>query len=166
MRVYFVRIALTKGPTPVPARQPEPHDLIARAYAGGRASAQRLAVAQAVGRASGAFTADDLTSIVRERYPRVSTATVYRCVSAMAASGYLSRVGDRDGAALWVRCDADGHHHHLVCTSCGAIAHTACPLDAEALAASAPEGFTITSHDIRLYGLCSACAGRTDKVGG
>lgn len=142
------------------------HELIARAYAGGRASAPRLAVAQAVGRAGGAFTVDELTSIVREQDPRVSTATVYRCVSAMACSGYLSRVGDRDGAALWVRCEGDGHHHHLVCTSCGAIAHTACPVDAEVLAASAPEGFTITSHDVRLYGLCSSCAGLAPKTGG
>jgi Fur family ferric uptake transcriptional regulator len=142
------------------------HDLIVRAYAGGRSSAQRLAVAQAAGRAGGAFTVDDLTSLVREQDPGVSKATVYRCVAAMAASGYLSCVGDRDGAVLWVRCDADGHHHHIVCTSCGATVHTACPVDAARLAASAPEGFTITSHDVRLYGLCAACAGRTEKAGG
>ena len=140
-------------------------DLISRAYAGGRASAQRLAVAQAVGRAAGAFTADSLASLVREQDPAVSKATVYRCVSAMAASGYVTRIGDRDGAALWVRCDADGHHHHLVCTSCGATAHTACPVDADALAASAPEGFTITSHDVRLYGLCASCSERAQRTG-
>jgi len=142
------------------------NDLIARAYAGGRASAQRLAVARAVGRARGAFTVDDLTALVRERDSGVSKATVYRSVSAMAASGYLTRIGDRDGAVLWVRCDADGHHHHLVCTSCGATAHTACPVDADALAASAPEGFTITSHDVRLYGLCASCSGRMQRAGG
>jgi Fur family ferric uptake transcriptional regulator len=161
-----VRIILTKGSTSVIRTPAGPHDLIFRAYAGGRSSAQRLAVARAAGRAGGAFTVDDLTAIVREQDPRVSTATVYRCVSAMACSGFLSRVGERDGAALWVRCDADGHHHHLVCTSCGAIAHTTCPVDADALAASAPEGFTITSHDVRLYGLCSSCAARSEKAGG
>ena len=141
------------------------NDLIARAYAGGRASAQRMAVAQAVGRAAGAFTVDGLTALVREQDPGVSKATVYRCVSAMAASGYLTRIGDRDGASLWVRCDADGHHHHLVCTACGATAHTACPVDADALAASAPEGFTITSHDVRLYGLCASCSGHAERTG-
>ena len=141
------------------------NDLIARAYAGGRASAQRLAVAQAVGRAAGAFMVYDLTALVRERDPGVSKATVYRCVSAMAASGYLTCIWYRGGAALWVRCDTDGHHHHLVCTSCGATAHTACPLDADALAESAPEGFTITSHDVRLYGLCASCSKHAERTG-
>ena len=141
------------------------NDLFARAYAGGRSSAQRVAVAQAVERAAGAFTVDGLTALVREQDAGFSKATVYRCVSAMATSGYLTRVGDRDGAALWVRCDAGGHHHHLVCTSCGATAHTACPVDADALAASAPEGFTITSHDVRLYGLCASCSKHAERTG-
>jgi Fur family ferric uptake transcriptional regulator len=141
-------------------------ELLARAYAGGRASAQRLAVASAVERAGGAFTVEELTTLVRHRDPGIATATVYRCVAAMAAAGYLSSVGERDGAALWVRCDATGHHHHLVCTSCGATAHTACPVDERALAASAPEGFTVTSHDFRLYGLCASCAGRAAKTDG
>jgi len=143
-----------------------PHDLIARAYAGGRASAQRLAVARAAEGAGGAFTVEELAALVRRDDPGVATATVYRCVSAMAAAGYLTCVGERDGAVLWARCDARGHHHHLVCTSCGATAHTACPVDEAALAASVPEGFTVTSHDVRLYGLCAACAGRAETTGG
>jgi len=129
---------------------PTARDLIARAYAGGRASAQRLAVASAVEGTGGAFTVEDLATLVRRDDPGIAIATVYRSVSAMAASGYLTGVGERDGAALWVRCDATGHHHHLVCTSCGATAHTTCPVDERALAASAPEGFTVTSHDVRL----------------
>jgi len=141
-------------------------DLIARAYAGGRASAQRLAVASAAERAGGAFTVEELATLVRLSDPGIATATVYRCVAAMAAAGYLSSVGERDGATLWVRCDATGHHHHLVCTSCGATAHAACPVDEQALAASAPEGFTITSHDVLLYGLCASCTGLAAKTGG
>jgi Fur family ferric uptake transcriptional regulator len=147
--------------TPVASR-----DLIARAYAGGRPSAQRLAAARAAEGASGAFTVGELAALAREDDPGASTATVYRCVAAMAAAGYLSRVGERGGAALWARCDATGHHHHLVCTSCGATAYAACPVDEKALAAAAPGGFTLTSHDVRLYGLCAACIGRADKAGG
>jgi Fur family ferric uptake transcriptional regulator len=142
------------------------HDLVSRAYGGGRTSAQRLAVARAAERASGAFTVEDLVALAREEDPRVSTATVYRCVAAMAAAAHLAGVGERDGAALWARCDAAGHHHHLVCTSCGKTAHAACPVDETALAAAAPEGFTVTSHDVRLYGLCAACAAQSDRPGG
>lgn len=139
--------------------RPDQSELLTRAYAGGRASAQRGAVADAVERIGGAFTVGDLATSVRGDNPRISTATVYRCVAAMAAAGYLSRVGVRDGATLWARCDMADHHHHLVCTSCGATAATECPLDAGALA-TAPDGFTVTSHDVVLYGLCGSCSSR------
>lgn len=128
------------------------------AYGAGRSTAQRRAVAAAAGRSSSAFTADDLAARVRRDEPGVSTATVYRSIAAMVASGYLATVGERDGAALYAHCDEAGHHHHLVCTSCGATAHTPCPVDQRVLAATAPDGFVVTSHDVLLYGLCATCA--------
>lgn len=137
--------------------------LTARAYGGGRVTAARRTVAEAAEGACGAFTVETLSELVRERDPRVSTATVYRCVAAMARTGHLTLVGERDGASLWARCDTAGHHHHLVCTSCGATAPAACPVDVETLAASAPAGFRITGHDVRLYGLCAACATGADR---
>lgn len=128
-----------------------------RAYGSGRSTAQRRAVASAAARSGSAFTADDLAARVRGDEPGVSTATVYRSISAMVASGYLAVVGERDGAALYTHCGKSGHHHHLVCTSCGATAHTPCPVDPSVLAAAAPDGFVVTSHDVRIYGLCAAC---------
>jgi Fur family transcriptional regulator, ferric uptake regulator len=136
------------------------------AYGAGRSTAQRRAIAAAAEGFSGAFTADDLAGRVRRDAPFVSTATVYRAIAAMASSGYLTQVGDRDGAALYARCEEPGHHHHVVCTRCGATAHTPCPLDEAGLAAAAPDGFVVTSHEVRLYGLCAACAGRGDTGAG
>lgn len=130
------------------------------AFGGGRSTPQRRAVAEAAARMGGAFTADDLAARVRADAPGVSVATVYRSIAAMADSGYLTLVGDREGAALYARCAEAGHHHHVVCTRCGATAHTPCPVDEAAISASAPDGFVVTSHEVRLYGLCARCAGR------
>ena len=127
------------------------------AYGVGRTTAQRRAVAAAASSFGRAFTADDLASRVRRDAPGVSTATVYRSIAAMTLSGFLTRVGARDDAALYTRCGETGHHHHVVCTRCGAIAHTPCTVG-EAAAAVAPAGFVVTSHEVRLYGLCAACA--------
>jgi Fur family transcriptional regulator, ferric uptake regulator len=132
----------------------------ADAYGAGRSTAPRRAVASAASGFPGAFTAEQLAARVRLDSPGVSTATVYRSIAAMAASGYLTQVGEREGAALFARCQESGHHHHVVCTACGATAHTPCPVDEAGLAASAPEGFVVTSHEVRLYGLCAKCAGR------
>lgn len=127
------------------------------AFGSGRANAPRAAVACAATRAGCAFTVDDLLRMVRADDAGIATATVYRAVAAMAARGYVERVGERDGAALYARCGTTRHHHHLVCTRCGAVADLPCPLDEAALDAAAG-GFVVTGHEVNVFGLCPACA--------
>ena len=117
---------------------------------------RRRSVAAAVDELDRAFTVEDLVDAVRTRSPGIGIATVYRAVAAMEDAGALERVGSREGSALYVRCSAAEHHHHLVCTACGAVAHTPCPLGAPPSDAS-HEGFVVTSHQITLYGLCATC---------
>lgn len=128
------------------------------AYGAGRVTAPRRLIADTALRLNRAFTIDELAEAVRRIDPRhAATATVYRAVAAMEASGFLARVGVRDGAALFAHCgDSAHHHHHVVCDSCGKIAHAACPLPEVETGRSA--GFIITRHEVTLYGLCPACA--------
>jgi Fur family transcriptional regulator, ferric uptake regulator len=136
------------------------HDLMRAAFGGGRASSQRLAIAAATAAESGAFTADDLAASARAEDPRIGLATVYRSIAAMLASGWLERVGTRDGHALYLRCTAgEHHHHHLVCTSCGRVEETPCPLGDVALERAARAGFVVTRHEVNVYGLCRSCLG-------
>jgi Fur family ferric uptake transcriptional regulator len=118
---------------------------------------RRRSVAAAADGFSRAFTVDDLIAAARTHSPGIGVATVYRAVTAMESAGSLERVGMREGSALYVRCSAEEHHHHLLCTGCGAVAHTECPLDPFLPDASC-RGFVVTSHEITLYGLCAACA--------
>lgn len=111
----------------------------------------------------GAFTVEELVAAVRKDRPDTGQATVYRAVTAMEATGWLQRVGERDGNTLFARCGetcgGDGrHHHHLVCTGCGAVVATDCPVSNAIRLAADSAGFTITGHDLRLYGLCPDCA--------
>jgi Fur family ferric uptake transcriptional regulator len=128
-------------------------------YGAGRTSAQRATIADAAERMSGAFTVEELAEAVRREGGSAGTATVYRAVAAMSQTGHLERVGDRGGKSLYVRCDVRAHHHHLVCTECGSIAETPCPLDDAALSAAGGEGFVVTSHEVTVYGLCRTCSG-------
>jgi len=127
------------------------------AYGTGRLTAPRAAIARAVG-VLDAFTVEELAAVVRHRSPEAgATATVYRAVAAMEDSGYIERVGARDGRALYARCATPSHHHHIVCDGCGRVAHADCPV-VPTLEAERADGFVVTRHEVTLYGLCPACA--------
>lgn len=128
-----------------------------RAYADGRMTPQRREIARAASSMTGAFSAADLAACVRAESPGVGLATVYRGVAALEASGWIARAGERDGAALYVCCSHEGHHHHLVCTGCGRVEHAACPVEPVLAEVAQTTGFRVTGHDVRLYGVCDAC---------
>jgi Fe2+ or Zn2+ uptake regulation protein len=107
----------------------------------------------------GAFTVDELSIAARAHGASAGTATVYRAVAAMEASGWLERVGERNGSALFARCGAGGHHHHhVICDGCGRVAATDCPVAEQVASSAQSDGFVITRHEVTLYGLCSQCA--------
>lgn len=122
-------------------------------------TAPRKMIAACVDGLEGAFTVEQLSSALRDvDVSDSATATVYRAVAAMEASGYIERVGERDGSALFARCRHEDHHHHIICEVCGRTASARCPLDAVFLTSIHQEGFTVTRHEVTIYGRCSACA--------
>ncbi len=126
-------------------------------YGPARRSAARMLIAQAVDATSGAFTASELAEGLASAGNGVGLATIYRALSAMEESGYVVRVGARGEAALFARCGRDGHHHHAVCTGCGAVEHVECHLDQTVGAAATGNGFTITDHEMTIFGVCKTC---------
>jgi Fur family transcriptional regulator, ferric uptake regulator len=129
------------------------------AYGTRRVSRQRAAIADAAVALAGAFTIDDLARAVSGGAQAAGTATVYRAVAAMEASGWVERVGEREGHALYVHCtDGHRHHHHAVCEGCGTVRSTSCPLDRIAENSADLDGFVVTRHEVTLYGLCPSCA--------
>lgn len=82
---------------------------------------------------------------------------MYRAVAAMENAGFIERVGARGGSALYARCDASAHHHHIVCDACGVTAEAECPLGTT-LDVAGTAGFVVTRHEVTLYGLCPTCA--------
>ncbi len=139
------------------------NDLYQRAFGSARFSEPRLWVARAADGIGSAFTVDELAAAVRAENPGAgATATIYRSVASMEQTGFLERVGERDGAALFARCAAHAHHHHIVCDGCGKTAHAECPLSAgDGVPPARADGFVITRHEVTLYGLCPECASQT-----
>lgn len=139
---------------------PSENHPMAEPFGEGRLTPQRAAIAECAAEMRGAFTVDELGAAMRRRDGAVGTATLYRAVAALEASGWLERVGERGGSALFARCTAaGGHHHHLICDGCGRIEATSCPVEPGSISAAEKGGFTVTRHEVTLYGLCATCAG-------
>lgn len=82
--------------------------------------------------------------------------TVYRTLDALVAEGLAQAVHLGDGRVRYELTDS-GHHHHLVCLSCGTVERVeGCLLRADA-GKRGGRGFTVTGHRLELVGYCAAC---------
>jgi Fur family ferric uptake transcriptional regulator len=89
----------------------------------------------------------------------VGLATVYRALQAFVASGEVDVVLNEEGEAIYRRCDSDGHHHHLVCRSCGlSVELPSEEVETWATKLARRHRFTSVVHVAELFGLCRACS--------
>ena len=121
-----------------------------------RLTPQRQAVLDVIAERDGSFTAVDLFETARRRNPKLGLATVYRTVELLRRTGSVRSLAG-DARPAYVRCDP-GHHHHLICLTCGAVAET------ELCGAPSPAelkrryGFRAETHELDVYGTCASCA--------
>jgi len=117
---------------------------------------QRRAVVEAI-RTGGdtSFTAVEVYDRARKLEAGVSLATVYRTIDLLKRTDAVRPLAGSERGE-YVRC-SPGHHHHLICVSCGSVEETelcAAPADEEL---RLRHGFTPSSHEVDVYGTCAAC---------
>lgn len=106
------------------------------------------------------LSAEDLYGIIKQDYPEIGLATVYRTLELLANLGLVQKIALGDGRTRYALVDADSQHHrHLVCVRCGRVAE----MDADLLArvldvARERYGFVAEDHEVKLYGTCARCA--------
>lgn len=126
----------------------------------GRNRRNRAALLDA-GRTMGrAFSVRELHTAARAMVPGLGLATAYRAVERWQNEGFVEQAGNRAGEAMYLVCDAHGHHHHVVCVECGATSILkGCALSS-ALEASAAAGFELLDRELgALPARCGPCAG-------
>ena len=86
-----------------------------------------------------------------------SIQSVHNVLSDLTAAGLLRKIEPADSAARYERRVGD-NHHHIVCTSCGAVADVECVVGhAPCLTPSDTAGFTLASAEVTFWGLCASC---------
>jgi Fe2+ or Zn2+ uptake regulation protein len=96
--------------------------------------------------------------------PGLSQSSAYRNIGTLIDAGAVRRVtGADDHGRFELAEDLAGHHHHLVCGTCGKVADVrpSPRLEralAEAARTAADEGdFDVTEHRFDLVGTCADC---------
>lgn len=96
--------------------------------------------------------------------PGTSIQNVHNVLGDLTAAGLLRRIEPAHSPALYER-RVDDNHHHIVCTSCGAVADVDCVVGhAPCLHPSDAAGFTVASAEVTFWGLCPSCRGSAAKA--
>ncbi|MFO8102193.1 MAG: Fur family transcriptional regulator [Dehalococcoidia bacterium] len=89
--------------------------------------------------------------------PKVGLVTVYRTLEMLSELGLICRV-HRGGRSRSYTLAPIGHHHHLICTECGAVTDfTDCDLGELERRLSSATGFKIEGHLLEFFGICGSC---------
>ena len=111
------------------------------------------------------FSAETLYGWLRET-SNVSRATVYRTLSLLVEGGFLESLDTGQGELLYEHVLGHRHHDHLVCLECGRIEEFYdSRIEELQEEAARKKGFTLRSHNLRLFGTCADCAEKARKDG-
>jgi Fur family ferric uptake transcriptional regulator len=121
----------------------------------------RRALLELLGDQTCALTALEIEDALRAGGRRVSRASVYRILDELEGLRLVSRVETGQAMVRYERAhDAhEGHHHHLVCDSCGLVmpfSDDALERAIDSLSERVP--LLVAEHEIVLHGACRACA--------
>jgi len=102
-------------------------------------------------------SAQSVYQLLRKDGESTGLATVYRTLQKAAARNTVDVLRKDDGEALYRLCET-GHHHHLVCTSCGKTVEVeGSSVERWANTVAKNNGFRKVSHVVELFGLCAKC---------
>ena len=128
---------------------------------GHRLTPQRMLVIEALHNADRHISAEELCKQLRNRYPYANISTVYRTLELLKELNLVTEADLGEGRVRYHVAEK-GHHHHLVCRSCGKI------IDLEESLIHPLEhtllqkyGFDADLRHLAISGECSRC--RTKK---
>ncbi len=117
---------------------------------------QRQAILDIINASHRHWDADELARAMSDAGQSIGIATVYRGLAALESQGLIDSIQLADKKRYESADKA--HHDHMVCTECGHIeefSHQT--IEQLQLAAAEEKGFTLTGHQLVMFGLCRQC---------
>lgn len=126
---------------------------------GYRLTPTRAAILATLVESGGHISADELVEKVNGEVRYVGRMTVYRTLELLQELGLIRPVYLGSGAAHYVLLE-EGHHHHLICSSCGRVFEfDTCVVAEISRMVGDRFDFEIQGHLLEVYGMCPACKG-------
>ncbi len=122
---------------------------------------QRLAIARILADSEGHPSVENIHIQLKEAFPTMSIATVYRNIVLIKSLGEVLELGFPDGSNRY-----DGNkpysHPHVICIRCKRIVDPDLDsLDEMKKEVSLETGFKIMNHRLDFFGVCSDCMAET-----
>ena len=124
---------------------------------GHRLTPQRMLVIEALHNADGHISAEEIYGQLHSRYPYANISTVYRTLELLKELNLVAETNFGEGRVRYHVAEK-GHHHHLVCHTCGKIVN----LEESALYRLRDTllhdyGFDADLRHLAIPGKCSEC---------
>ena len=124
---------------------------------GYRLTPQRMMILSAMESSREHISAEEIYAQVAAKYPHVNISTVYRTLELLKKLGMVYEIDLGEGRIRY-HAEGSGHHHHLVCQSCGKVID----ID-EATLSSLKDillhdyGFSADLRHVGIFGRCEGC---------
>lgn len=124
-----------------------------------RITPQRVAILEFLANHASHPTAEEIYRAIEVHFPGISVATVYNNLRLFTDIGFVKEMNYGDASS---RFDFTTEtHYHAICKQCGKIADFYYPgLEDVEMAAGQLTGYTIDSHRLEVYGVCTECKER------
>ncbi|RJQ79815.1 MAG: transcriptional repressor [Desulfobacteraceae bacterium] len=124
---------------------------------GHKITPQRLAIVKIIAQSEGHPSVEDIYDQLRNAFPTMSLATVYRNIITIKSLGEVLELGFPDGSNRY-----DGHkpypHPHVICIKCKKIVDPDLDsLDEMEKEVASETKFKILNHRLDFFGICSEC---------
>ena len=141
--------------------KPIPKEIIAKLRQRGyKLTRQRQAVLTVIATSHEHLTPAEIYARVKQEHPGVGLVTIYRTLDILTELRAICEVNPEYNARSYFIRKTSGHHHHLVCSECGAVVFITCDLRELEQRLSRETGFEVEGHFLELYGCCPDCRKR------
>ena len=119
---------------------------------------QRRAVLNVISLSHDHLTPAAIYKKVHRENPRIGLVTIYRTLDILAELGLICEVHSGGNCRSYLMRRPSGHHHHLICSDCGAVVDfTDCDLTELEHKISRETSFEIAGHLLEFTGRCRDC---------